>query len=76
MNIIYLWHCRLDHISESRINKLYKEEFLDPYDNESLRICESCLMGKMTKTSFSRYAKRANKLLALVHIDVCGLMIT
>ena len=55
MNVTYLWHYRLGHISESKINKLYKEEFVDPYDYESLKICESCLMGKMTKTPFSRH---------------------
>ena len=76
VNITYLQHCRFDHISESRINKLYKEEFFDPYDYESFGTCESCLMGKMTKTLFSGYRERMNELLALVHIDVCGSMIT
>ena len=33
-------------------------------------------MGKMTKTPFSRYEERANELLALVHIDICGSMTT
>ena len=34
VNVIYLWHCCPDHISESRINKLYNEEFFDLYDYE------------------------------------------
>ena len=76
VNITYLWHCRLGHISESKINKLYKEEFFDPYDYESLKTCECCLMGKMIKTPFSRYGERANELLVLVHTDVCGSMTT
>ena len=46
LNNTLLWHCRLGHISETRINKLYKEEFFDPYDYESLGTCESCLMKK------------------------------
>ena len=54
MNVTYLWHCRLGHISESRINKLYKEKFFDPNDYESLGTYKSCLMDKMTKTLFSR----------------------
>ena len=70
MNVSYLWHCRLDHISESRINKLYQEEFFDPNDYESLKICESYLVGKMIKTLFFGYEERANELLALVHTDV------
>ena len=52
INIKYLWHYRLGHIGELRINKLYKEEFFDPYNNESLKTCESYLIGKMTKTLF------------------------
>ena len=76
MNITYLWYCCLDHISESRINKLYKEEFFDPYDYELLKTCESCLMGKMTKTPFFGHEEKVNELLALVCTDVCGSMIT
>ena len=76
MNITYLWHCHLGHISELRINKLYKEKFFDPYDYESFKTCKSCLMGKMTKTPFSIYEERASELLALVHMDVCGPMTT
>ena len=72
VNITYLWYCRLDHISESRINKLYKEEFFDPNDYESLETYKSCLLGKMTKTLFFGYGERTSELLALVHIDVYG----
>ena len=28
VNYTYLWHCRLRHISENRIHKLYKDGFL------------------------------------------------
>ena len=58
VNVTYLWHCRLGHIIESRINKLYKEEFFDPNDYESLKTYKSYLMGKMSKISFSRYGER------------------
>ena len=71
-NNTLLWHYRLGHISETRINKLYKEKFFDSYDCESLGTCESCLMGKMTKTLFSGHGDRTNELLGLVHTDVCG----
>ena len=69
MNNTLLWYCRLDHISETRINKLYKEEFFDPYDYESLGTYESYFMGKMIKTPFSGYGERTNELLGLVYID-------
>ena len=38
--------------------------------------CESCLMGKMTKTPFVGHGERANELLALVHSNVYGPMTT
>ena len=46
-NNSYLWHCRLGHISESRLHKLYKEEFFNSNDFELFRTSESCLMDKM-----------------------------
>ena len=72
MNVTYFWHCRLGHISESRINKLYKEEFFDLNNYESLETYKSCLVGNMTKTPFSEYEKRTSELLVLVHIDIYG----
>ena len=63
VNNILLCHYRLGHISENRISKLHKEKFLEPYDYESLGTCESCLMGKMTKTPFSGNEERTNELL-------------
>ena len=57
----YLWHYRLDHINN---------------DYESLSICESCLLGKMTKSPFTRKSERASDVLSLVHTDVCGLIST
>ena len=72
VNNTLLWHCRLSHLSETRINKLYKDKFFDPYDYESLETYESCLIGKMTKTLFSGHGERIGELLGLVHIDVYG----
>ena len=44
----YLWHYRLGHIGVKCMKKLHADGIL-----ESLDTCEPCLMGKMTKTSFS-----------------------
>ena len=52
-NQAYLWHCRLGHISEKRISKLHKDSLLDSFVFEQLEICESFLLGKMTKFSFT-----------------------
>ena len=66
----YLWHCRLDHVNKSRIDRLIKERVLEIDDCESLQTCESCLLGKMTKSSFKKKSERANDVLGLIHTDV------
>ena len=71
-NPTYLWHCRLGHINEKRIQKLHSDGLLNSFDFESFDICESCLLGKMTKEPFSGHNERANDLLSLIHTDVCG----
>ena len=72
----YMWHCRLGHINEKRINKLYKNGYLGSFDYESFDTCESCLLGKMTKTPFTGKGERSTELLSLIHTDVCGPMST
>ena len=71
---VYLWHCRLGHINKNRINKLAQEGILEVGDCESLPTYESCLLEKMTKSSFTEKGQRANELLGLIHSDVCGPM--
>ena len=70
----YLWHCRLGHIGVKRMKKLHKDRLLESLDYESFDTCEPCLMGKMTKTPFSRTMERATNLLEIIHTDVCGPM--
>ena len=48
----YLWHLRLGHIAEDRINKLEKIGLLSPLTFESYPIYESYLHGKITKLPF------------------------
>ena len=72
LNPTFLWHCRLGHINEKRIMKLHTDGYLDSFDFESFDICESCLLGKMTKAPFIKSNERPNDLLVLVHTDVCG----
>ena len=74
LNPTYLWHCRMGHINQKRIQKLQKDGILTSFDYESFDVCESCLLGKMTKSPFTGKGERANDLLALIHTDVCGPM--
>ena len=76
VNDTYLWHCRLGHINKNRITRLVNEGLLDLGDCESLPTCESCLLGKMTKSPFTGKGERAKELLELIHTDVYGPMST
>ena len=66
----YLWHCRLGHIGVKSMKKLHVDGLLESLDYESLDACKPCLMGKMTKTPFSRTMERATDLLDIIHTDV------
>ena len=69
-----MWHCHLGHIGIKRMKKLHANGLLESLDYESFDTCEPCLMGKMTNTPFSKTMERADDLLDILHIDVCGLM--
>src|SRR3954463_7785891 len=73
-NSTYLWHCHLGHIGVKLMKKLHSGGLLESLDFESFDTCESCLMGKMTRTPFSGSMERATNLLEVIHSDVCGPM--
>ena len=75
-NDAYLWHLRLGHINSNRIQRLVEDRLLESLDFDGFLVCESCLEGKMTEQPFNAKGRRAQKLLELVHIDVCGPMST
>ena len=70
----YLWHCRLGHINKNRISRLVKEGILNDIDCESIKTCESCLLGKMTKSPFTEKGGRAKEILGLIHMNVYELI--
>ena len=72
INQKYLWHHRLGHIGEDRINKLKKNEILGSLHPESYPACESYLRGKIAKLPFVGHEKRVIESLALIHTDVYG----
>ncbi|KAI3499715.1 hypothetical protein L1887_35524 [Cichorium endivia] len=67
-----LWHCRLGHINKKRIAQLQKDGVLESFDLKSNDVCESCLLGKMTKSPFKGSFERGEGLLDIIHTDVCG----
>lgn len=48
--------------------KLLRDGVLDSFDFESLDICESCLLDKMTKASFIGINERTNDLFRYLYI--------
>jgi hypothetical protein len=71
-NITYTWHCRLGHVGVKCMKKLHSDGILGSLDFDSFDTCESCLMGKMTRTPFTRFVERATNLLGIIHTDVYG----
>nr|GEY34134.1 hypothetical protein [Tanacetum cinerariifolium] len=48
-----LWHSRLGHVNKKHIAQLQKAGVLESFDFKSDDVCESCLLGKMTKSPFT-----------------------
>ena len=71
INLKYIWHLKLSHIVEERINKLMKDGLLDSFSDESFSVCESYLQKKMIKLFFVGHKKRTTEVLTLVHTNVC-----
>ena len=70
---VNLWHARLGHIGQNRIDRLVKQGLLPNYDKVDMFICEHYLAGKATRKPFGK-GTRANFPLQLVHFDICGPM--
>ncbi len=73
-----LWHQRLGHLNMASLKKL--ESMVNGMNLNEVplhHVCEACIEGKHQKISFPKdEARRASKLLELVHSDVCGPMKT
>ena len=72
-NDVNIWHARLGHIGQQRMNRLAKEGLLAKIGNVILSTCEFCLAGKTVRTPFGK-GTRAEFPMQLVHSDICGPM--
>jgi hypothetical protein len=68
-----LWHCRLGHISRGGMERLIKEEILQPLDFSDLDHCIECIKGKFIKHVKKNGATRSSGVLEIIHTDICGL---
>ena len=74
-NESYLWHCRLGHVGDGRLQKLPRDAYLGAFDYESFVTNESCIMGKLPKSPFLGYGEHAKGILVLIHSNICGPML-
>ncbi|KAK1434246.1 hypothetical protein QVD17_11166 [Tagetes erecta] len=69
----WLWHARLGHLNFDSLKELSKFAKGLPVINRPVQICDSCLVGKQTRTPFNKESNfRAEKILELLYADVCG----
>ena len=46
---VIIWHTRLGHIGQERMNRLARENFLGQFIKIDMSTCEYCLANKTTK---------------------------
>jgi len=76
-NIEDKWHRRLGHVNNKYMQRLIKENLVTGIKDRELKEanCESCKTCKLSrKTHKSIDYEQSNKILELLHIDVCGPM--
>jgi hypothetical protein len=66
-----LWHCRLGHILNGRIERLVHNEILPPLEFFDLEQCIECIKGKFVK-KIKKDAKRSTCVLEIIHAYICG----
>ena len=52
-----LWHCRLGHMNENEMKMLVKDSMISELKSMEHHTCESCILGKQKRVSFSSGAK-------------------
>lgn len=69
------WHSRLGHINLETMRSMIQRGLVTgvPPINVERSICGSCLLGKQARQTFPQATTyRAEKLLELIHADLCG----
>ncbi|KAJ1700426.1 hypothetical protein LUZ63_000205 [Rhynchospora breviuscula] len=73
-----LWHHRYGHLYTNGLRLLNQKHMVHGLPEiDQIGVCEGCIVGKQTKLAFPKcQAKRATKVLEIVHADLCGPMQT
>ena len=51
---VIIWHARLGHIGQERMNGLVRENRLGQFTKINMSTCEYCLAGKITRKPFRK----------------------
>lgn len=74
----HTWHRRFGHREPGVLQRIKAEELSDGFqvtDCGIRQVCEHCLQGKLSRIPFPQMSNnRADRILDLVHTDVCGPM--
>jgi len=72
----WLWHKKLAHIHTNHLNKLKYKDLVSGLPNikfQDNRLCDACVKGKQTRTSFkTKDMISSNKALDVLHMDFFG----
>ena len=67
-----LWHSHLGHMSQKEMKILQHFGYILVLDYSKFSLCEHCIYGKHTRSTFAQLNKELVNPLDLVHIDLCG----
>lgn len=67
-----LWHKRLSHISEKRLEELMNQGLIPQKEMKRMNFCEHCVYGKSKKLKFTKGSHTTTKILDYVHGDLWG----
>ena len=70
---VIIWHVRLGHIGQERMNRLVRENLLSQFTKIDMSTCEYYLAGKITRKPFGK-GTRTEIPLQLIHSGICGHM--
>ena len=68
---VIIWHARLGHIGQERINRLVRENLLSQLTKIDMPIYEYCLANKTTRKPYKKLTKVETPL-QLIHYDIYG----
>ena len=67
---VIIWHARLGHIGQERINRLARENLLSQFTKIDMPNCEYCLAGKTIRKPFEK-GNRVKISLQMIHSAIC-----